>query len=130
MRITRAEKNGPTNVVPGWWWATPLFANAARHHKFLTLFTPVAGSDKAAIIVHGMGIHPDWGWSARCVPNWPTRVDDAVDPDADPGRRRPERSLPADLFQRRPNVSVEAVAFLKAKGYSQLATFHTANGSR
>ena len=55
------EKKWADEVVPGLVVGDPVYLQTPRgHHKFLALFTPVEGH-KAAIIVHGMGIHPDWG---------------------------------------------------------------------
>ena len=56
------EKKWADEVVPGLVVGDPVYLQTPRgHHKFLTLFTPVDGTDKAAIVIHGMGIHPDWG---------------------------------------------------------------------
>ena len=32
----------------------------ARNHKFLTLFTEAPNAKAALVIVHGLGVHPDW----------------------------------------------------------------------
>ncbi|MHB1214286.1 MAG: hypothetical protein ACYCY9_04790 [Thiobacillus sp.] len=56
------EKKWADEVVPGLVVGDAVYLQTPRgHHAFLTLFTPVAGTDRAAIVVHGLGIHPDWG---------------------------------------------------------------------
>src|SRR5512138_1608640 len=56
------ERKWADEVVPGLVVGEAVYLQTPRgHHKFLTLFTPVAGTTRAVIVVHGMGIHPDWG---------------------------------------------------------------------
>jgi dienelactone hydrolase len=33
----------------------------ARKHRFLGIYTDTAGAPAAVILVHGIGVHPDWG---------------------------------------------------------------------
>jgi pimeloyl-ACP methyl ester carboxylesterase len=33
----------------------------AQQHKFLSILTPAPNAKGAAIVVHGLGVHPDWG---------------------------------------------------------------------
>ena len=125
------EKKWADEVVPGLVVGDPVYLETPRgHHKFLTLFTPVAGTDKAAIVVHGMGIHPDWGM----VGTLRTEL-------ADRGFATLSIQMPilaADAkaeaypptFPEAAERIAEAVAFLKAKGYTEIAIVSHSMGSR
>jgi triacylglycerol esterase/lipase EstA (alpha/beta hydrolase family) len=125
------EKKWADEVVPGLVVGDPVYLQTPRgHHKFLTLFTPVAGTDKAVIVVHGMGIHPDWGM----VGTLRTELADrgfttlsiqmpilAADAKAE--------AYPSTFAEAAERIG-EAVAFLKAKGYTKLAIVSHSMGAR
>jgi len=125
------EKKWADEVVPGLVVGDPVYLQTPRgHHKFLTLFTPVAGTDKAAIVVHGLGIHPDWGMVGTLRTEladrgfttlsiqMPILAADAKGEDYPP------------TFPEAAERIAEAVAFLKAKGYKQIAIVSHSMGSR
>src|SRR5512139_1937319 len=125
------EKKWADEVVPGLVVGDPVYLQTPRgHHKFLTLFTPVAGTDKAAIVVHGMGIHPDWGMVGTLRTEladrglttlsiqMPVLASDAQGEDYPP------------TFPEAAERIGEAVEFLKAKGYTQIAIVSHSMGSR
>ncbi len=124
------EKKWADEVVPGLVVGDPVYLQTPRgHHKFLTLFTPAQG-DKAAIVVHGMGIHPDWGM----VGTLRTEL-------ADRGFTTLSIQMPilaADAkgeaypptFPEAAERIAEAIEFLKAKGFTQLAIVSHSMGSR
>jgi pimeloyl-ACP methyl ester carboxylesterase len=125
------EKKWADEIVPGLVVGDPVYLQTPRgHHKFLSLFTPVDGTDKAAVVVHGMGIHPDWGM----VGTLRTEL-------ADRGFATLSIQMPilaADAqgeaypptFREAAERIAEAVAFLKAKGYTQIAIVSHSMGSR
>jgi len=125
------EKKWADEVVPGLVVGDPVYLQTPRgHHKFLTLFTPVAGTNKAAIVVHGMGIHPDWGM----VGTLRTEL-------ADRGFATLSIQMPilaadarsdayAPTFPEAAERLAEAVDFLRAKGYQQIAIVSHSMGSR
>ena len=106
-------------MVPGLVVGDPVYLQTPRgHHKFLTPVHPGADTGKAAIVVHGMGIHPDWGM----VGTLRTEL-------ADRGFATLSIQMPilaADAkgeaypptFPEAAERIAEAVAFLKAKGYT------------
>ncbi len=124
------EKKWADEVLPGLVVGDPVYLQTPRgHHKFLTLYTP-ADTGKAAIVVHGMGIHPDWGM----VGTLRTEL-------ADRGFATLSIQMPilaADAkseaypptFPEAAERIAEAVEFLKAKGYGQLAVVSHSMGSR
>jgi alpha/beta superfamily hydrolase len=124
------EKKWADDIVPGIVVGDPVYLETPRgHHKFLTLFTP-AGPDKAVILVHGLGIHPDWGLIGTLRSEL-----------ADRGYTTLSIQMPvlaADAkFEAYPPTFPEAseriaaaVDFLKAHGYSRLAIVSHSLGSR
>jgi pimeloyl-ACP methyl ester carboxylesterase len=125
------EKKWADEVVPGLVVGDPVYLQTPRgHHTFLTLFTPVAGSNKAAIVVHGMGIHPDWGM----VGTLRTELADrgfatlSIQMPVLAADAKSEAYLPT--FPEAAERIAEAVGFLKAKGYTELAIVSHSMGSR
>jgi pimeloyl-ACP methyl ester carboxylesterase len=125
------EKKWADEVVPGLVVGDPVYLQTPRgHHKFLTLFTPVDGTDKAAIVVHGMGIHPDWGMVGTL------RTDLADRGYATLSIQMPILAADAKAEAYPPTFPEaaerigEAVAFLKAKGYTKIAVVSHSMGSR
>jgi pimeloyl-ACP methyl ester carboxylesterase len=125
------EKKWADEVVPGLVVGDPVYLQTPRgHHKFLTLFTPVAGTERAAIVVHGMGIHPDWGMVGTL------RTDLADRGIATLSIQMPILAADAQAEAYPPTFPEAAerigaaVAFLKAKGYTQIAIVSHSMGSR
>ena len=48
-------------IVPSLVIGDPVYLQAANGRKFLNLFTEAAKVKAAVVVVHGRGIHPDWG---------------------------------------------------------------------
>jgi len=124
------EKKWADEVVPGLVVGDPVYLQTPRgHHKFLTLFTP-ANTGKAAIVVHGMGIHPDWGM----VGTLRTELADrgyatlSIQMPILAADARSEAYPPT--FPEAAERIAEAVGFLKAKGYTQIAIVSHSLGSR
>lgn len=124
------EKKWADEIVPGLVVGDPVYLQTPRgHHKFLTLFTP-ADTGKAAIVVHGMGIHPDWGM----VGTLRTELADrgfatlSIQMPILAADARGEAYPPT--FPEAAERIAEAVAFLKAKGYKQIAIVSHSMGSR
>lgn len=124
------EKKWADEVLPGVVVGDPVYLQTPRgHHKFLALFTPAAG-DRAVIVVHGMGIHPDWGLIgtlrteladrglATLSVQMPVLAADAQGSDYPP------------TFPEAAARIGQAVDFLKAKGYTHLAIVSHSMGSR
>lgn len=124
------EKKWADEIVPGLVVGDPVYLQTPRgHHKFLTLFAP-ADTGKAAIVVHGMGIHPDWGM----VGTLRTELADrgfatlSIQMPILAADARGEAYPPT--FPEAAERIAEAVAFLKAKGYKQIAIVSHSMGSR
>jgi pimeloyl-ACP methyl ester carboxylesterase len=55
------EKEWADEIVPGLVVGEPITLKQANQHPFLALYTPAKDPRRAVIVVHGLGVHPDWG---------------------------------------------------------------------
>lgn len=55
------EKRWADEIVPGIIIGDPVYLQTGNGRKFLNLYTEAAKASAAVIVVHGRGIHPDWG---------------------------------------------------------------------
>lgn len=123
------EKKWADEVTPAIVTGDPVYLEA-RNHKFLTLFTEAPNAKAALVIVHGLGVHPDWnligvlrtqladaGYTTLSV-QMPVLKNEAKGEDYPP--TFPEAAQRLD----------QAVAFLKAKGYKKVVIVSHSMGSR
>jgi pimeloyl-ACP methyl ester carboxylesterase len=123
------EQKWADEVTPAVVTGDPVYLEA-RNHKFLTLFTEVPDAKAALVIVHGLGVHPDWnligvlrtqladaGYTTLSV-QMPVLKNEARGEDYPP------------TFPEAAQRLEQAVAFLKAKGYRKVAVVSHSMGSR
>jgi predicted alpha/beta-hydrolase family hydrolase len=55
------EQKWADEVLPSVLVGDPVYLQQANGHKFLGLYTPVKGAKAGVVVVHGIGVHPDWG---------------------------------------------------------------------
>lgn len=124
------EQKWADEVTPGVVVGDPVFLEQANAHKFLTLFTETPKAKAALIVVHGLGVHPDWeligvlrsqlaeqGYTTLSV-QMPVLANEAVADD-----------YPATFVEAAERLQV-AVDFLRAKGYQKIAIVSHSMGSR
>ncbi len=124
------EKKWADEVIPGVVVGDPVYLEQANGHKFLTLYTTAKDPKAALIIVHGLGIHPDWGligvlrsqladrgYTTLSV-QMPVLANDAK-----------ASAYPATFPESSQRLQL-AVAFLKAKGYQKIGIVSHSMGSR
>lgn len=124
------EKKWADEIVPGVVVGDPLYLGPVQGHKFLALYTEAAQPKAAVIVVHGLGVHPDWnligvlrsglaeqGYTTLSV-QMPVLAADAQ-PDA--------YSATFDEAAARLRAAAD---FLKAKGYGKIAVVSHSMGSR
>jgi pimeloyl-ACP methyl ester carboxylesterase len=54
------EKKWADEIIPGIVVGDPVFLEVPGH-KFLAIYTEAGGAKAGLVIVHGIGVHPDWG---------------------------------------------------------------------
>ena len=125
------EKNWADEVVPGLVVGDPVYLQTPRgHHSFLTLFTPVAGTGRAVIVVHGMGIHPDWGMVGTLRTELADRGFTTLSVQMPILAADAQGEAYPPTFPEAAERLAEAVGLLKAKGYKQIAIVSHSMGSR
>jgi len=124
------EKKWAEEIVPGLVVGDPVYLQTPRgHHKFLTLFTP-ADTGKAAIVVHGMGIHPDWGMVGTLRTELADRGFSTLSIQMPILAADAKSEAYPPTFPEAAERLAEAVEFLKAKGYQRIAIVSHSLGSR
>lgn len=123
------EKKWADEIVPGIVMGDPVYLELNQGHKFLALYTEVASAKTGLVVIHGMGIHPDWnmmgtlrsqlaeqGYTTLSI-QMPVLAADA----------KSEDYLP--LFTEAEERINVAVSFLQAKGYARIAIVSHSLGS-
>ncbi len=55
------EKRWADEILPAVLVGDPVWLDGPKGHRFLALYTPAAKARAAVVVVHGLGVHPDWG---------------------------------------------------------------------
>lgn len=55
------ERRWADEIVPALVVGDPVYLAQKNGHKFLSIWTPNAQATAGVIVVHGLGVHPDWG---------------------------------------------------------------------
>ena len=124
------EKRWADEVVPGLVVGDAVYLTQKSGHKFLAIYTDTKPARAAVIIVHGLGVHPDWaligalrsgladhGYATLSV-QMPVLASGAL------GEEYP--ALFPDAAQR----LAAAVAFVKSKGHRKIALAAHSMGAR
>ncbi|MBE0625945.1 MAG: DUF3530 family protein [Burkholderiales bacterium] len=124
------EKRWESEVAPGIVVGDPVYLVQSNAHRFLGIYTAAANASMAVIVVHGIGIHPDWGMIGTLrqrLPDYgyatlsiqmPVLAADA----------RPE-AYPATFPEALERLRL-ALAYLQDKGYKRIALVSHSMGSR
>lgn len=124
------EKKWADEVVPGVVVGDPVYLEQANGHKFLTLYTPAKDARVALVIVHGLGIHPDWGLIGVLRSQLPDRGYTTLSVQMPVlGNTAKATAYPATFPEAAQRLKL-AVDFLKAKGYSKIGIVSHSMGSR
>ena len=123
------EKRWAEQTVPDIFVGEAVYLEAQRH-KFLTLYTKAENAKSAVIVVHGLGVHPNWrligelrrgladkGYSTLSI-QMPVLAADAE---------------PQDYFATFPEADARilaAITYLQKQGYRQVALVSHSMGSR
>jgi pimeloyl-ACP methyl ester carboxylesterase len=124
------EQRWANEILPAILDGDPIQLQQADGHQYLGLYTSAAKSRGAVIVVHGMGVHPDWGVNNALR----TRLTEhgystlsiqmpVLDASATPG----------DYVATFPQASArigQAAAWLESKGYQRIAVVSHSLGGR
>lgn len=123
------EKKWADEIIPGIVVGDPVYLELKQGHKFLTILEEARDAKMAVVVVHGLGIHPDWnmigtlrtqlaeyGYTTLSL-QMPVLANDAKSEAYD------------QLFPEAAERIAVAVDFLQAKGYKKIAIVSHSMGS-
>ena len=124
------EERWAEQIVPGIVVGDPIYLSTPSRPRVLALYTEVANAKGGAIVVHGVGVHPDWG----LIGGLRTGL-------ADAGFATLSVQMPVleanalgegyrELFPDAAERLQAAVAFLNAKGHRKIAIASHSMGAR
>ena len=124
------EKRWADEITPTLVVGDPVYIAQPGGHKFLTLYTEAKKPRAAVIVVHGLGIHPDWALIGALRSDLPdagyTTLSVQMPVLAADAKGEDYPALFGDAAER----LAAATAFLKAKGHSRIALVSHSMGSR
>lgn len=128
------EKNWAAEVEPSVMVGDAVWLELASGHKFLTLFTE-AESGKAkegvgVIVIHGMGVHPDWGLIGPFRQNLPEHGYATLSVQMPVLKADAKGDEYPPTFDEAAARIQTAIDFMTAKGYSKIVLATHSLGSR
>ncbi|MHB1331898.1 MAG: DUF3530 family protein [Sulfuriferula sp.] len=124
------EKKWADEILPGIVVGNPVYLEQPNGHKFLTLYTPVKDAKAALVIVHGLGIHPDWGLIGVLRSQLPDHGYTTLSVQMPVLDNAAKAAAYTATFPEAVQRLKLAVDFLKAKGYSKIGFVSHSMGSR
>ncbi len=123
------EKNWANEVVPGIVVGDAVYLKQANQHEFLTLYTPAEDAKSAIVVVHGMGVHPDWGLIGVLRSALADRGYTTLSVQMPVLKNEATTRDYAPTFPEAKERLKLAVEFLKTKGYTRIAIVSHSLGS-
>jgi len=124
------EKRWADEITPAILAGDPVYLELKSGHRFLAIYAPHPKAAAGVIVVHGLGVHPDWGLIN------PLRSQLAEQGYATLSVQMPVLAADADgaryppLFPEAAERLQTAVAYLRGKGYAKIALVSHSLGSR
>lgn len=124
------EKKWADEITPGIVVGDPVYLEGRAGHRFLTIYSEAPMARAGLVIVHGIGVHPDWGLigtlrGALADHGYTTL---SVQMPVLAAEARPEE-YPSTFGEAGDRLKV-AAEFLRAKGYQKIAVVSHSMGSR
>ena len=124
------EKRWDAEITPSIVVGDPVYLEQKNQHKFLGIYTGSPQAQMGVVVVHGTGIHPDWGMIGKLRQRLPdlgyTTLSIQMPVLAVDAKPEAYAALMPDAVER---IQL-AVAFLKKKGYARIALVSHSMGSR
>ena len=124
------ERRWSDDIIPGLVIGEPVHLNQENGHRFLTIYSETENTDIGIIVVHGMGLHPDYGLinilRQSLYDSEFTTLSIQMPILASTASYKEYPALFPDAVER---LSL-SVAFLKKNGYKKIVIVSHSNGSR
>jgi len=124
------EANWANEVVPSLMTGDPVWLEIPSGHKFLTLYTEADSAKAGVIVVHGMGVHPDWGLIGPLRQNLPDHGYATLSVQMPVLKADAKGDQYPPTFDEAAERIKTAVDFMAAKGYSKIVLVTHSLGSR
>lgn len=123
------EKKWADEIEPGIVVGDPVYLELKNGHKYLTLYTEAKDAKMGLVVIHGLGVHPDWNMigtlRAQLAEQGYTTLSIQMPVLANDAESKAYLPLFPEATQR---IDV-AVDFLLAKGYKKVAIVSHSMGS-
>lgn len=124
------EKNWADEILPAVLTGDPVWLEQSSGHKFLTLYTEAPDAKAGVIVVHGMGVNPDWGLISplrQRLPELGYATLSVQMPVLKADAKGEEYPASFDEAAERLKIALD---FMKAKGYRKIAVVSHSMGCR
>jgi len=124
------EQKWADEILPSVLTGDPVYLEQANGHKFLGLYTPATDAKAGLVVVHGIGVHPDWGLISNLRQALPEHgyATLSVQMPILAADAKSEQYPPT--FDEAAERLAKAVAFLHEKGYAKVAIVSHSLGCR
>jgi pimeloyl-ACP methyl ester carboxylesterase len=123
------EKKWADEIIPGIVVGEPLYLEA-RAHRFLAIYTEAPGAKSAVVVVHGLGVHPDWALIGVLRSGLAERGYTTLSVQMPVLAASASAEDYPSTFDEAAERLDRAVAFLREKGYGRIAIVSHSMGSR
>lgn len=124
------EKKWADEISPAILVGDPVFIDQPNGHRFLGIFTPADKAKGAVVVVHGMGVHPDWGLNNPLRSNLPERGYATLSIQMPVLAADAKGDAYPPLFPEASERVAAAVAYLRGKNFEKIAIASHSMGAR
>jgi pimeloyl-ACP methyl ester carboxylesterase len=124
------EKKWAEEVLPAVLTGDPVWLELSGGHKFLTLYTGAPNAKAGIIVVHGLGVHPDWGLIAPLRQRLPDQGYATLSVQMPVLKADAKGEEYPATFDEAADRIKTALDFMKAKGYKKVALVSHSMGCR
>ena len=124
------EKNWANEVLPSVMTGDPVWLELSSGHKYLTLYTEAGDAKAGVIVMHGMGVHPDWGLVGPLRQNLPEQGYATLSIQMPVLKADAKGDAYPPTFDEAAERIKVALDFMAAKGYKKIVLASHSMGSR
>lgn len=124
------EKKWAEEITPGIVVGDPVYITDGSGRRFLALYTEARNAKAAVILVHGAGVHPDWGPVGVLRSQLPDAGYSTLSVQMPVLAAAAKASKYRALFPEAAQRLEAAVGFLKSRGFTRIAMVSHSMGAR
>lgn len=124
------EKRWADEITPSIVVGDPVYLELGSGRKFLALWAPSPNATAGVVVVHGLGVHPDWGLINPLRSRLPEQGYSTLAVQMPVLNAEARGEAYSALYPQAAERLAVAVAFLRGKGYKRVAIVSHSLGSR